>query len=254
MKANPSRLYFISREEAQAVLDACPDAEWRLLFALARFGGLRVPSEPLALRWADVDWKRDRITIRSAKTEHHEGGESRQIPIFSELRPHLEAVWEQAEPGTEWVITRYRNANSNLRTQLLRIIERAGLKPWGKPFQNLRSTRETELAEKFPVHVVCKWLGNSQVVANRHYLQVTDEHFREASQGGAESGAQAAQNTAQPVAADIRHHSQESTQPLALVDNRPVLAGDGEMWQDRKAPRQGLEPWTKRLTAACSTN
>ncbi|KKL08669.1 hypothetical protein LCGC14_2573560, partial [marine sediment metagenome] len=186
VRANPSRLYFISREEAQAVLDACPDAQWRLLFALARFGGLRVPSEPLALRWTDVDWDRGRITIHSAKTEHHEGGESRQIPIFSELRPHLEAVWEQAEPGTEWVITRYRSANSNLRTQLLRIIERAGLKPWGKPFQNFRSTRETELAEKVPVHVVCKWLGNSQAVANRHYLQVTDEHFREASEGGAE--------------------------------------------------------------------
>ena len=35
-----------------------------------------------------------------------------------------------------------------------RIIRRAGLTPWPKPFQNLRSTRETELAETYPLHVV----------------------------------------------------------------------------------------------------
>ena len=46
--------------------------------------------------------------------------------------------------------------------------------------QNLRSTRETELAEEHPIHVVCKWLGNSQPVAAKHYLQVTDEHFEKA--------------------------------------------------------------------------
>ena len=43
--------------------------------------------------------------------------------------------------------TRYRDANANLRTRLARIIERAGLEVWPKLFQNLRLTRETELAE-----------------------------------------------------------------------------------------------------------
>jgi len=69
-----------------------------------------------------------------------------------------------------------------LRTQLLRIIKRAGVKPWPKLFNNLRSTRETELAEKYPLHVVCAWIGNSQPVAAKHYLQVTDEHFAKAVQ------------------------------------------------------------------------
>ena len=52
--------------------------------------------------------------MHSSKTEHHEGKASRVIPIFPELRPHLEAAWEQAEPGTEYVITRYRDAGQNL--------------------------------------------------------------------------------------------------------------------------------------------
>jgi elongation factor P--beta-lysine ligase len=39
------------------------------------------------------------------------------------------------------------------------------------------------LAESFPIHVVCQWIGNSEAVAKRHYLQVTDEHFAQAAQG-----------------------------------------------------------------------
>ncbi|MGA2797133.1 MAG: site-specific integrase [Thermoguttaceae bacterium] len=165
VRENRSRQYFVTGEEAQKVLDSCPDAQWRLLFALSRFGGLRVPSEPLALRWGDVDWENGRITVHSPKTEHHEGKESRQIPLFPEIRPYLEQVWEQAEPGTEWVITRYRSGNANLRTQFERIVRKADLKPWPKPFQNCRSTRETELAETYPIHVVCSWIGNTAAVA-----------------------------------------------------------------------------------------
>src|SRR5262249_17406885 len=43
-QTNEARKHFVTREVAQRVLDACPDAEWRLLFALSRFGGLRCPS------------------------------------------------------------------------------------------------------------------------------------------------------------------------------------------------------------------
>ena len=57
----------------------------------------------------------------------------------------------------------------------------AGLKPWPKLFQNCRSTRETELAEEFPLHVVCGWLGNSPKVATLHYLQTTSIHFETAT-------------------------------------------------------------------------
>ena len=129
VKATTDRMYYVTQEVAEKVLEACPDAQWRLLFALSRFGGLRCPSEHLGLRLDDVDWARDRITVHSPKTEHHEGKESRQIPIFPELRPYLNEVWDQAPPGTEYLITRYRSGNANLRTQLERIIRKAGLEP-----------------------------------------------------------------------------------------------------------------------------
>lgn len=60
---------FVSRETIAKVIDATPDAESRLLIALSRFGGLRVPSEALALRWSDVHWEHNRLTIQSIKTE-----------------------------------------------------------------------------------------------------------------------------------------------------------------------------------------
>ncbi len=188
VKANTKRFYFMSRDEATKVLDTCPDAEWRLLFALARYGGLRCPSEVLRLRWPDIDWERERFTITSTKTEHHEGGGSRICPIFPELRPYLMDAFEQAEDGDEYCIMRYRNPAMNLRTKLTRIIKQAGLKPWPKLWQNLRSTRETELADEFPAHVVCAWIGNSVAVATKHYLQVTDDHFAKAVQNPVQQG------------------------------------------------------------------
>ncbi len=175
MSSNKAREYFVSRAEAEKVLDACPNARWRLVFALSRYGGLRCPSEYKPLRWADVDWERGRMTIHSPKTERHEGKDERTIPIFPELRPHLEAAWEQAEAGDEFIIP---HCQRNI--PLTKIVRNAGLKPWPKLFQNMRSTRETELAEKYPIHVVCYWMGNSQTIAKKHYLQITDAHYDEA--------------------------------------------------------------------------
>jgi integrase len=186
VKSNRSRDYFLSRADADRILAACPDTQWRVIFALSRFGGLRCPSEHLAMRWSDIDWANGRMTVHSPKTERHEGKESRVIPLFAELRPHLEQAWAESAPDAEFVITRYRDAAANLRTQFERIIKRAGLKPWPKLFQNLRSARETELAREYALHTACEWIGNSQAVAARHYLQTTDEDFARATgQGGA---------------------------------------------------------------------
>jgi integrase len=209
VRANPERFFFIARKDADAVLTACPDHQWKLLFALSRYGGLRCPSEHLGLRWGDVNWTHGRITVRSPKTEHHEGKAERIVPLFPELRPYLQAalddLLEDFDPkekrlSEQPLITRYRDTNTNLRTQLHRIIRKAKLTPWPKLFQNLRSTRETELAELFPIHVVCEWIGNSEAVARKHYLQVTEDHFAKAIGNPVEEAAQnAAHNTPLPI-------------------------------------------------------
>jgi hypothetical protein len=86
--------------------------------------------------------------------------------------------------------------NCNLRTTFKKIVKRAGLTAWPRLFHNLRSSRQTELAERFPSHVVCDWLGNSEDIARKHYCQTTDAHFADAAggptEGGAENGARTA--------------------------------------------------------------
>lgn len=224
--ADGSRFYFLSRHDAEAVLAACPDAEWKLIFALCRYGGLRCPTEVLRLTWGDVDWERERFTVHASKTEHNDGGGVRVVPIFPELRPHLQEAFDLAEAGALHVITRYRETNQNLRTQLRRIIGRAGLAPWPKLFQNLRSTRETELCEIFPDHVVTKWLGNSPAVARKHYLQVTEDHFERAAKGSENTGA--TRNPTQQHADDSRDEPQgEHTD-----SQNPVFAGSCKPLRD----------------------
>ncbi|MBM3995232.1 MAG: site-specific integrase [Planctomycetes bacterium] len=211
-QANKERQRFIDRETIQRVIDTAPNAEWRLIIALSRFGGLRCPSEHLALRWQDVDWARDRFLVRSSKTEHHADGGERWVPIFPELRPYMAESFDRAEPGAVHVITGYRSAHVNMRMQLARIIRKAGLKPWPRLFHNLRASRETELAAEYPIHVATAWIGNSVAIAAKHYLTVREEDFERAAQIQAHSFQKTAQIQAQQTDVSVRVASQESTE------------------------------------------
>ena len=216
----PERQHFITLTETTRLLAVC-NPTWRVIVALARYGGLRCPSEVLSLRWQDVDWGTERIVVQSPKTAHHPGKGNRTIPLFLELKPILSEAFELAPAGAEYVVDGdHRKAantpsgwrNCNLRTQFQRLVKRAGLKPWPRLFHAMRASRETELANEYPIHVVTTWLGNTPRIAMKHYLQVTDTDFERASRGGAKSGAQVAQKAAQQVHAASRTPSQKTTQ------------------------------------------
>jgi integrase len=193
---NKSREFFLEDADAKRVLAAAKNPFYAAIFALARYGGLRTPSEPYGLRWEDIYWERNRFLVRSPKTEQHEGKAERKVPLFPELRPYLEALYDaivietgKAPDPKAYVIARCRS--SNPATNMKKIIRRAGLTPWPKLFQNLRSTRETELVQEgHPLHVVCDWIGNSALIAKRHYLQVTDADFAKAAGEKAQRKAQ----------------------------------------------------------------
>ncbi len=233
-EVNTARAYFVDRPTFARVLDACPDVEWRLLLALARYGGLRMPSEPLMLEWSDVNWERQRFRVVAPKTKHEDGGE-RWMPIYPELLPHLQAAWDKAEPGAVHLITRYRDTNANLRTQFGRICRRAGVKTWPRLFQNLRASRETELCERFPIHVVAEWFGNSPKTALAHYTQVTEDHFRQAAEGGA------AEALHSPVAG-TRPGSPGEWAEMADGETGRELATAGEYRQNYRVTPTGFEP------------
>jgi len=199
-----ARQRFIDRDAVQKLLDLA-NPTWRTIIALARYGGLRCPSGVLSLEWRHVDWERNRVTVPSPKTDRYDGKGSRTIPLFAELRPFLEEAFELAEPGQTHVVSGDHLAkaqgpngwrNCNLRTTFDKLVKRAGLEPWPRLFHNLRSSRDTELLESFPVHVVALWMGHDAKVSLKHSAQTTEDHFDRAI-GGAKSGAPEAQNKAQ---------------------------------------------------------
>lgn len=149
--------------------------EMALALALSRFGGLRVPPELLTLRWQDINLAQGMMTVRSPKTEHHAGGDSRVVPLFPEIRQRLEPL--RKKTGNVFVGDRREEGWWKSLKDLCR---RCKVDIWEKLWHNLRASCETDLCKRFPPHVVCTWLGNSLRVAEKHYLQVTPEALERA--------------------------------------------------------------------------
>ena len=71
--------------------------------------------------------------------------------------------------------------NSNLRTEMTRLLRRAGVAGWPRMFHRMRASRQTELQREVPLHVVYSWLGNSPPIAQQSYLLVTEDDFAKAA-------------------------------------------------------------------------
>jgi hypothetical protein len=173
------------------IMDQCEqegDRELRGIVALSRFGGVRVSSEVFGMRLIDLDFDlehdgRDaRLIIRSPKTEHIPGKDQRTVPMFPELKPVLQELWDAAPEGAEFLFPEYRSKTSAyLRRRVSQVIRRAGLKVWPALFQSMRSSRETELVHAFGIELACEWIGNTPAIARRHYFQVRPEDMARAA-------------------------------------------------------------------------
>ena len=116
---------------------------------------------------------------------------------------------------------------------------RAGIKPWVQTFQNLRSTRATELCERFPSHVAAEWLGHSVEIANANDRQVTDAHFQRAASNPACS---ALQDPVQHTSESLGNVSQSV---LPAIKETPVLQGIAtrcDIPRKRGLAEAGFEP------------
>jgi hypothetical protein len=71
--------------------------------------------------------------------------------------------------------------NANLRSEMKRLLRRAGVSGWPRLFHSMRASRQTELQREFPLHLVCSWLCNSPWIAQQSYLlMIEDDSVRAA--------------------------------------------------------------------------
>ena len=123
-------------------------------------------------------------------------------------------------------------------------------------FQNLRGTRQVELEETFPSHVVCSWIGNSEQIVRKHHLQVTNQHFEKTVKSGRDSNIPnqplvngTLQNALQQSAATARKGLQADLVPIAEPVSMQVVATQyGDLQNDRVGDT-GLEPVTPSLSS-----
>ena len=132
-----------------------------------------------------------------------------------------------------------------------KIITRAGHKPWPRLFQNLRASCATDWVERYPNHVVAKWLGHSPMIAATHYLQTRERHFEDVVTGGGNGAIEGPEKSVhicvQSKAATNSSASHESRQ----LSEKPLIVRTDA---DRCEPQQtdlvgntGFEPVTSTV-------
>lgn len=173
---NREKQFYVNQELTHAVLEACRNSdhplEWRALFALARFQGLRVPSETRALRWSDLDARQ--ITITSQKTKRYEGKGKRVMPLFAPTAAILQELRESRPRDQVFVFADLLplQRREGHRTGLGRILDRAEITKWPRLFDNLRSSASTDVKQIYGETAETRWIGHSKQVAEDHYYQV----------------------------------------------------------------------------------
>ena len=142
------------------------------MIALSRIGGLRAPSEFRHLKWSDVNVETGKMLVTAPKTKRQ-----RRVKLFPRLLAVLEEHRELTGNQSEYVVDRpcYRARDANLRTQLGKILARAGIPSFHRPFDNFRASASTDLATIYPIKTAADWLGHSVQTALKYYHMSRDQ-------------------------------------------------------------------------------
>lgn len=184
---------YVTLDELEKVLDACPGPEFRCVFALARLGGLRAGE--IMGRWgltADrVDWQARTMTVTRPGQKVSTKNRRRIVPISPRLYDILLERFEAMPEKGGRFAQLPTGCSRNTARMIVKIIERAGLEPWDKPLHTLRKNLETDWLGEHSAYDVVSWLGNSLTVALRHYHQTKPESLArvtEPAQKAAQTG------------------------------------------------------------------
>lgn len=156
---------YVTLDELDGLLEACPSGGWRRYLALMRLAGLR-SGEALRLRWGDVAFDAHTLRVAAKDGKATTKSRSRTVPVCPQLMGLLVEGMDGADGELVAEIPEH-----NRHRQFAAILERSGIDPWDKAFHTLRKNCETDWLARCPVMDVCDWLGHSAAVASKHYHQ-----------------------------------------------------------------------------------
>lgn len=167
----------LSAAEFASILDACPSPQWRCMFALCRWAGLRA-GETRRVRWEDVRWDKGTLAVSATDADeqvkaHDTKHRERHPPMVPELVAELQRCYDTTDgtgpcDGVSAQPSRWGKT----------FVKRAGCPPYGEVFQALRSMLVTDWQEKYPALAVARWVGHDVKIAAQHYYQPSDDLVR----------------------------------------------------------------------------
>ena len=141
--------------------------------------------EALAVRWADVDFKREVVTIGSGGVSKNH--RSRDVDFSPELAVLLKDMYTSRPPDSSWVFPSPQRGSKDipahtLRESLLRVRAAAGLPKVG--FHDLRHFFASEcVMAGIDFMTVASWLGHSDggILVGKVYGHLADTHKKAAA-------------------------------------------------------------------------
>jgi integrase len=140
------------------------------LVELLAYSGARL-GEATSLRWCDVDWQRDTLTIGA--DGYTKNGECRTVPLFPALKAFLQRLHEKTTPTGQDAIVPIQNA----KVALKRAAKTLGFPRFTHhAFRHFFCTNAIE--NGVPFHVVAAWLGHKDggVLVGKTYGHLRNEH------------------------------------------------------------------------------
>jgi integrase len=219
VKESAGRLRYLEGEEIDALVAAAGEP-LRTLLLVGLYTGIRIHSEALTLRWADVDLRRGLLTVQSA---YAKSGKTRTVPLNRPVVAALRAIRERSGDREHVFARRDGSAFKSIRTAFLTACRRAGLA--GVTPHVLRHTFASRLAMTGAHPRTIQELGGwSELAMVERYAHLSASHKAEAVERIATSENSPTLFTT-PAGARIigvRNRAERMDAPVAQVDRAAV--------------------------------
>jgi len=194
LRANPTKgvkklkvtdskpLKFLSIEECQKLLNACPPDLYPIYFTFLNTGMRKAELENL--EWDDIDFKRKKIKIRRKEFWQPKTGE-REIPINQQLYDLLQKLKSENDKSIQsnFVFpdkTTGGKIKTKLREKLIKIAKDAGIDGLTK-LHTLRHTFASHLVMNgVDLPTVKKLMGHSDIQTTMIYAHLAPDHLEKA--------------------------------------------------------------------------